>query len=204
MEGARDKSSTAVVLRQARRGDELAVAELHVRSWQEAYRGLMPADFLDALDPRQRAGRYTFEASGAGAPTTVLAVVGEEGGEGDPSLTNCGEVRSGSPLPPSARIAGFVTYGASRDEDVVGLGEVYALYVDPDRHRGGVGRLLMAEARHRLRKSGFTESILWVLIGNDRAARFYEGEGWIPDGATRVERPYDIVSNVRRFHRALD
>jgi GNAT superfamily N-acetyltransferase len=158
----------AIAMREARRGEELAVAELHIRSWQEAYRGLMPTEFLDALDPRQRAGRYTFEASGAGAPTTVLAVVGEEGGEGDPSLTNCGEVRS-----------------------------------DPDRHRGGVGRLLMAEARHRLRKSGVTESILWVLIGNDRAARFYEGEGWIPDGATREERPYDIVSNVRRFRRAL-
>ena len=51
----------AVRLREARRGDELAVAELHVRSWQEAYRELMPAEFLAALDPRERAGRYTFE-----------------------------------------------------------------------------------------------------------------------------------------------
>ena len=28
-------------------------------------------------------------------------------------------------------------------------------------------------------------------------------EGWSPDGATRVENPYDIVSNVSRFRRGI-
>jgi ribosomal protein S18 acetylase RimI-like enzyme len=194
----------AARLRQARRGDELAVAELHVRSWQEAYGELMQAEFLAALDPLDRAGRYTFGSTEEGAPTTVLAVVGEGGDGGDPSLTNSGEVRPGSPPSPGERIAGFVTFGASRDDDARGLGEVYALYVDPDRHRGGVGRMLMADARRRLMESGFTEAILWVLQGNDRARSFYEREGWSPDGASRVEQPYDIVSNVSRFRRRLD
>jgi ribosomal protein S18 acetylase RimI-like enzyme len=191
-------------LREARRGDELAVAAVHVRAWQEAYRGLIPAEFLDALDPRDRAARYTFESTDPAAPTTVLAVeAGGEGTSGDPSLTNCGEVRSGSPEVPSERIAGFVTFGPSRDEDAQGVGEVYALYVDPDRYQGGVGRLLMAESRRRLRQSGFTAAILWVLQGNTRATRFYEREGWSPDGATRVEQPYGIRSTVDRFRRAL-
>jgi ribosomal protein S18 acetylase RimI-like enzyme len=193
----------AVELREARRGDELLVAELHVRSWQEAYRGLMPAEFLAALDSRERAGRYRFE-DGEG-PTTVLAVSPCEGAGGDPSLTNCLEVRSGSPPAPSqGPLLGFVTFGESRDDDARGLGEVYALYVDPDRHRGGVGRLLMAEARRHLAAEGFKEAILWVLQGNARAASFYEREGWSPDGATRVEQPYDIVSTVDRFRRGLD
>ncbi|MGH2938550.1 MAG: GNAT family N-acetyltransferase [Solirubrobacterales bacterium] len=169
-------------LREARRGDELAVAGVHVRSWQEAYRGLMPDEYLDALDPRDRAARYTFESGDPAAPTTVLAV-GEEGGE---------EV-----------LLGFTTFCPSRDADAPGVGEVVALYVDPDRHRRGVGRLLMAEARRRLGEAGFTEALLWVLDGNDRAASFYEREGWTPDGATRVEHPYDIVSNVSRFRRSL-
>ena len=50
----------AVELREARRGDELAVAELHIRSWQEAYRELMPAEFLAAL---QRDGKSIDTAS---------------------------------------------------------------------------------------------------------------------------------------------
>lgn len=170
-------------LREARRGDELAVAELHVRSWQEAYRELMPAEFLAGLDPRERASRYTFAATDEEAPETLLAVEFGEGGV--------------------ERIAGFATFGASRDADTVGLGEIYALYVDPDCLRGGVGRQLMDEARRRLREAAFDEAILWVLRGNDRARRFYEGEGWSADGATRVEQPYGIVSNVARFRRVL-
>jgi ribosomal protein S18 acetylase RimI-like enzyme len=193
----------AVELRDARRGDELAVAELHVRSWQEAYRGLMPDEFLDRLDPRDRVGRYTFGSGDEGAPATVLATVGGEGAGGDPSLTN-GEVRPGSPPAPFERVAGFVTFGRSRDEDAVGVGEVYALYVDPNRHRGGVGRMLMAESRRRLVADGFEEAILWVLQGNDRARSFYEREDWRPDGTSRVEEPYGIVSTVHRFRHRLN
>jgi ribosomal protein S18 acetylase RimI-like enzyme len=198
-----------VELREACHGDEPAVAELHVRSWQEAYGGLMPAEFLAALDPRDRARRYTFGPDAAGAPTTLLAVIAEEGAfeggdGGDPSLTNSGEVRPGSPPSPGEALVGFVTFGGSRDDDAEGLGEVYALYVDPDRLRGGVGRMLMGEARRRLADGGFEEAILWVLQGNDRARSFYEGEGWVADGATREENPYDIVSKVSRFRRPLD
>jgi ribosomal protein S18 acetylase RimI-like enzyme len=195
----------AVTLRDARRGDELAVAGVHVRSWQEAYRGLMPAEFLAGLDPRDRAGRYEFE-SGGGAPTTVVAV-GEAGDGDDPSLTNSGEVRSGSSPSPVDRapegsgepVIGFVTFGPSRDEDTVGMGEIYALYVDPGRYEGGTGRMLMAHARRRLKKQGFEAAVLWVLQGNERAANFYEREGWAADGAVREEEPYGITSNVRRF-----
>jgi ribosomal protein S18 acetylase RimI-like enzyme len=187
-----------VTLRDARRGDELEVAGVHVRSWQEAYRGLMPAEFLAGLDPRDRAGRYEFEG-GEEAPTTVVAV-GEAGDGDDPSLTNSGEVRSGSSPSPCEPVVGFVTFGPSRDRDTVGMGEIYALYVDPGRYEGGVGRMLMAHARRRLKEQGFEAAVLWVLLGNERAARFYEREGWEPDGATREEEPYGIASNVRRFH----
>ncbi len=172
-----------VEVRAARRGEELAVAELHVRSWQEAYRELMPAEFLAGLDPRDRAGRYDF-GGGEGARVTLVAVDPGSAGEG-------------------TGILGFVTYAASRDADAQGLGEVIALYVDPGRHQGGIGRTLMAAARAGLRELGFDAAILWVLDGNERAARFYEREGWAPDGAHREENPYDIASNVSRFRRAL-
>jgi ribosomal protein S18 acetylase RimI-like enzyme len=202
----------AVQLRDAQRGDELPVAEVHVRSWQEAYRGLMPSEFLDALETRDRAGTYEFDG-GSEASTTVVAVasvdgVGRVGDGDDPSLTNSGEVRSGSSPSPTDRapegsgepVIGFVTFGPSRDRDTMGMGEIYALYVDPGRYEAGVGRMLMAHARRRLKEQGFEAAVLWVLLGNERAASFYEREGWKPDGATREEEPYGITSNVRRFH----
>lgn len=58
-------------LREARVGDELAVAEVHVRSWQVGYRGLIADDYLDDLRPEDRAGRYTF---GVDDPLTIVAV----------------------------------------------------------------------------------------------------------------------------------
>ena len=58
-------------LRRAQVGDERAVAEVHVRSWQVGYRGLIADDYLDALRPEDRAGRYTF---GVDDPLTIVAV----------------------------------------------------------------------------------------------------------------------------------
>ena len=43
-----------MLLRPAEPSDSLAVAEIHVRSWQVAYRGLLPGDYLDALIPQER------------------------------------------------------------------------------------------------------------------------------------------------------
>jgi GNAT superfamily N-acetyltransferase len=172
-----------VELREARNGDESTVADIHVRAWQEAYRGLIPDEFLDTLEPEDRARSYNFGSDDPAAPTTLLAV--QEG-------EDCGEV-----------ILGFVTFCRSRDADAPDHGEIAALYVDPDRYEGGVGRMLMAEARRRLWEAGFTDALLWVLEGNDRAIRFYENEGWTLDGATRAEEPYEVVSQVRRLRRPL-
>ncbi len=63
------------MLRAAEPGDELAVAIVHVRAWQAAYKGLLPDEYLAGLRPEDRAGRYTFGV--AGKPATIVAI--EEG-----------------------------------------------------------------------------------------------------------------------------
>src|ERR1700719_2199614 len=147
----------AVEIRDARPADAIEVAALHIRSWRVAYRGLLPDEFLDALRAEERAQRYAFGREDARAPRTILAL------------------RAGV-------IRGFATHGPSRDEDARGLGELYALYVDPDAWGGGLGRLLLRRAHELLRASGYEHAILWVLVGNERAARFYRAAGWREDG----------------------
>ena len=44
-------------VRTAQPDDAAAVAEVHVRAWQAAYRGLMADEFLDSLRPEDRAAR---------------------------------------------------------------------------------------------------------------------------------------------------
>src|SRR3954470_2654018 len=144
-----------LTIRDAAPEDAAAVAAIHVTAWQAAYRGLLPDSYLDAMRPEDRAARYTFGSADPEAPETIVAVQGEV-------------------------IRGFATVGRARDE-TGDVGELLAMYVAPAFWRGGIGRLLLGHAHARLRELGFHEVILWLLRGNERAARFYESEGWRPD-----------------------
>ena len=63
-------------LRPAVPADALAVARIHVRTWQVGYRGLLPAGYLEGLRAEDRAARYAFGR--ADGPRTTVAVVGDE------------------------------------------------------------------------------------------------------------------------------
>jgi len=165
-----------VLIREARPGDERDVAALHIRSWQGAYRGLLPDEHLDALQVDERAARYSFGSLDPDAPDTILAVEHDA-------------------------ICGFATTGPSRDDDARGLGELYALYVDPPAWGKGIGRMLLAQAVAGMRAQGYEDAILWVLTGNEPAERFYRADGWVRDGARRWEEPYGVRSRVIRYRR---
>jgi len=63
---------------------------------------------------------------------------------------------------------------------------LFAIYVLPEEWGSPAGRELMAVAREALR-AAYPTSILWVLEDNPRARRFYEREGWEPDGGRQEE-----------------
>jgi GNAT superfamily N-acetyltransferase len=167
-----------MILRPAEPADAAAVARVHVRSWQIAYRGLLPDEYLDGLQAEERVPHYSFGDRRPGQPATTVAI---EGGE----------------------IGGFATTGPSRDLDRAGGGELYALYVDPTRWDRGVGRALMRDSRERLAQAGFPDAHLWVLTGNARAERFYRLDGWTPDGARRPEELWGVVVSEIRYRTAL-
>jgi ribosomal protein S18 acetylase RimI-like enzyme len=169
-----------LTLRSARPEDAADVAAVHVRSWQVAYRGLLPDDYLAGLRPEDRMDRYTFGSTDPDAPWTTVAV--------DNDL-----------------ICGFATTGPCRDgdADAGATGELFALYVDPGMWGVGVGRRLMEEARAQLVRRRFTEGVLWVLVGNDRAQRFYDIDGWVPDDGRRTEEIWGVRVDEIRYRRHL-
>lgn len=165
-------------IRRAAPSDAMAMAAMHVRAWQVAYRGIVPDDFLDTMDVAARAARYTLGATGPGDPRTWIAI------EGD-------------------RVLGGVSVSRSRDDDLPDLGEVRSLYVHPDAWGTGVGRALMAQGERLLQEEGYTEALLWVLEANRRARRFYEIGGWQPDGKRKT---FDIAGRQipeLRYRKAL-
>lgn len=169
---------TPPLIRPAEPADALAVARVHVRSWQVAYRGLLSGSYLDALKPEDRAKRYTFGADDPRAPYTLVALM-------------------------DGAICGFATTLPTRDADSAGQGELAGLYVDPDWWDHGVGRVLIAAARGRLAAQGFATALLWVLDSNARAQRFYGKDGWKPDGMRRVEKVWDVKVQEVRYSRPL-
>jgi RimJ/RimL family protein N-acetyltransferase len=144
------------VIRRAVVADAPAIAELHVRTWQSAYRHVFPAGPLDAMaadDARVEGWRQNVVD-----PDVPVFVVDEDG------------------------IVGFVAVGPSRDEDCDG--ELWGIYVVPEAWGTGAGAELMRAGLDYL-GARFGEAILWVLDDNPRARRFYEKHGWAPDGATK-------------------
>jgi len=166
-------------IRAARPDDALGVAQVHVRSWQAAYKGLLPADYLDSLRAEERASRYDFSAADPMAPFTLVAIDG-------------------------GLIRGFATVGASPDSPTRETGELMALYVDPDVWRAGIGRALIHRARGELHGRGFADAVLWVLEGNVRAAAFYERDGWIRSDARRMLHVWGIMVDEIAYTRRLD
>jgi len=140
----------------AAEADCAAVARVHVASWQQAYRHLMPADYLDALSVEKREAGWR-EVLARGQPELLVARAADD-------------------------VLGFASFGKCRDDDAPpGRGELWALYASPLAWSRGVGRALCDAARTRLDALGFGETSLWVLAGNARAIRFYTRAGFVAD-----------------------
>ncbi|AQT81501.1 hypothetical protein B1R94_22965 [Mycolicibacterium litorale] len=151
-----------IEVREATAADTMAVAEVHVRSWQQGYHGLIAQDYLDGLRAQDRATRYRFDSMDLAGPYTLVAV-------------------------DHGMVHGHISIGRSRDDDLTDAGEVWALYVDPPHWGAGVGDALIATGCDRLRRAGYRRASLWVLADNLRARRFYERSGWRTDGVQRTD-----------------
>ena len=101
--------------------------------------------------------------------------------------------------------AGFADCGPSRDDDSDQdtVGEVMAIYLNPDAWGMGLGRVLMAAALDHLAQAGYAEVTLWVLDTNVRAQRFYEAAGFAPDGAVKVDDSRGFPLRELRYRRSL-
>ncbi len=150
--------------------DAPAIADIHVRSWQATYRGLVPDAILDGLSVERRTAwwRDTITRQAGGLAADPAAV---------PDRTWVAESDAG--------ILGFAASGPGRDESApapAGSGEVYAIYLAPEALGRGHGRALFAHAVSDLRARGFDPIVLWVFEDNPGACRFYEAAGFRPDG----------------------
>lgn len=133
-------------------------------SWKTAYRGALPDDYLDALEPRHRVPQWEEHVERTGDRVDgewYLRVAVDKHGV----------------------IQGFTTAHLADD----GEGELASLYLTPESFGTGMGDALMDVALTWLRAQGCTRASLWVVPANTRARRFYERHGWQHDDIVEVE-----------------
>lgn len=168
--------------------DAAAIADVHIRSWRAAYRGIVPDDDLARLDherlTRIWADRLTGEFTGSGAGVLVAE-------------------RDGAVV----AFAGFAP--ADDPESPKGTGcrvvDLQTFYSVPEVWGSGVNRGL-AEAVHSALAGGpFDKAVLWVLSANPRARRFYESRGWRDTGVEVEEGlPGGITRPVSLYRRSIE
>ncbi len=164
-----------------------------MRSWQVAYRGIVPDEYLDSIDEAERVEQWAQILRGevpVGNLPLPLNIVAEDDGE----------------------VVGFANVGAFRQPDegsetprveADAPGELWAMYVTPERWGTGAGGALMAATIDELRAKRYDPAYLWVLTDNDRARRFYERQGWVCDDvSTTLEVLGNEIAEIR-YSRAV-
>ena len=142
-----------ISLRQPNVDDAGAIARVQALSWQATYRGMVPEEYLDAIDVDTWAERH--RGSMLEDPEGFVSYVAEEDGE----------------------IVGWAVGGPSRDQRMIYSAELFTIYLLPGYERRGIGRMLIKAVAGGLMSLGFESMIVWALRDNGAAREFYEALG---------------------------
>ena len=153
-----------VTIRVATEGDAAGIARVHVRSWQEAYAGIVPDAYLASLDADERTAQW--------AHVPARGPVGR-----DPHL--------GRPRRRTAWSASSPWGPAATRTHARGDREIFSIYLDPGTWGHGVARDLMRTVIAEVGEK--TTVTLWVLADNERARHFYRRHGFQADGVDRYD-----------------
>ncbi|MFT7121615.1 MAG: ribosomal protein S18 acetylase RimI-like enzyme [Neolewinella sp.] len=134
-------------LRTATPNDAPAIAALHARNWQIAYRGDFPAHYLDVECPVERLDVWTKRF--ANSDPNMLTTIAEKTG----------------------KMVGFCCTFQAQDEHGSYLDN---LHVTPEMRGQGLGKILMRDAAKLVNTD---EIYLFVITTNSSAIGFYEHLG---------------------------
>lgn len=170
-----------MIVRLATVADARWIADVHVASWQVAYRGLIPDDALDAMTPSQREPMWQRILTDPALAIDVL--VADRDGE----------------------VIGFTSLGPDdeRPEDGDYL-MMHTLYLNPVSMRRGVGTALLAAAEARMRERGACTGSLRVMTDNAAAIGFYQARGWQEaSNSARIEDAWGQQRQTVRYEKSL-
>ncbi len=141
-----------IKIRKAVVGDELELATMHIQSWQEAYKGLLPQRYLDRLplelDERTDNWKKTLESENR------WTLIAED----------------------NQKIIGFILFGTARAANKTEYIELGALYLLASYKGHRIGFQLLYAGFKLMKELGYKKAYCWVLESNP-SIHFYEKSG---------------------------
>ncbi len=149
-----------VVIRKVQQGDAGSLAYIQTESWKAAFAGILDIETLEKCTNIDRATtlyqRLLDENKGNG----YLLTVDEK--------PHC-----------------IAYWDAARDSEFVGKAEIICIHSLPDNWHKGFGSQMMDLVLMDIKKSGYSEVVLWVFRDNLRARAFYEAKGFVLTGISK-------------------
>ncbi|WP_433743980.1 N-acetyltransferase family protein [Falsibacillus pallidus] len=148
-----------MLIRKARLEDAMQIAEVHVESWRQSYKGIVNDSYLKSLkvEPRFKLWSQVLQNDHS------VYVAESEG-----------------------RVSGFASFGKERSGEFDVDGELYAIYLLDSIKRKGAGTELLSIGVEDLLQRGFHSMSVWVLKENP-SIKFYESFNLIKLGEEEIE-----------------
>jgi ribosomal protein S18 acetylase RimI-like enzyme len=157
-------ASASILILPAGPADAEELARVHVRSWREAYRGLLADAYLARMSETDFTRRFRHALTHPGPDDVTLAAATRQG------------------------LIGYLQGGPSRARRE-GEAEIATLYVLRRAQGLGVGGRLLSAAARTLAAHGARSLMIAVLRDNLRARGFYEHLGGEADPPTLERGP---------------
>ena len=155
-----------VTIRNARVGDEDAIANIHVLAWQAAYKDFMSEEYLTSLSVHDRKKGWKEALSKPGKGKYLIAIAG-------------------------GIIRGFAVYSPARDEDLDGTAsELVALNIHPESWRVKYGKSLLGAVIDNVSLEKYKSIHLWVIKGNTPAIKLYQSFGFEDTGLSKTDNSH--------------
>jgi GNAT superfamily N-acetyltransferase len=146
-----------MMIRHGTPADSYGIAKVHVDTWKETYRGLMPDHVLDGLSYQVKAEEYEAQLKNMGATSANSCLFVAENYQNEIVGFSMGGLAINDPLP------GFT-------------GELYHIYLLEKYRARGAGKNLFLEVQCWLSERNHKNMFLWALKDLPHI-RFYQAMG---------------------------
>lgn len=148
-------------IERAKLGDEETLAYIQTESWKAGFREILDEQTLQRCTQLDRATAMYRRLLEAGIGNGYLLRV-----EGSP---HC-----------------IAWWDATREKDMPGYAELICIHSLQNRWRMGFGSRMMEAVLRDAAAASYEKIMLWVFEKNARARRFYESNGFSPNGRTQL------------------